>query len=245
MNEALKLLYNEKFNEEFCNKAMLYNESLHSLKLTNPYLIVASDAYFNASKRVMVMGQETYGWLKGKEYKNGYFDKDNIPNRISKHYNEFVNNQLGYPSPIWNLYRNMVALGRLNNVGFISNNVGKVGYVTAEGNGIRDFDDQVNDSLTDIVIREIDICKPNVIICFCGNSRRYVDSLEKRIGKCCFSSFIEGVDVKKFAKLTNPMLDEKGIDCYLTYHPAYLQRNNKKEWCIKIYNEITNILRTM
>lgn len=243
INNELIDLYREKFNEDYCNKIAAFNESCSDgLKITNPWLLAASNDYCNASKRVMVIGQESYGW--NKDFNNGDMIKGVFIPVLMKHYDDFVNIDKGYKdrtSPYWNLYKKLIRSN--GKVGFIANNVGKVGYVF-KGKGMRGFDASINDALTDIVKREIDICKPDVIICLC--SYLYDSHLSKRIGSFNTETVLQGVSKQKFAKLTNEWLDARGIKCYRTYHPAYLiQRNGKKEWSRLIREELVKIVENI
>src|SRR5574344_1947238 len=77
----------------------------HRLKISNPWLLKVPSEYINARKRVMLIGQEAYGWC-------GVYSSDKTVDFLQGKYKDFCNAQTTKgkyrPSPIWNLYRSII-----------------------------------------------------------------------------------------------------------------------------------------
>lgn len=246
MNEELKELYSHL--QEFLPLAVAQwndDKKKHGIKISNPWLIKVPREYINARKKVMLIGQEAYGWY-------GEYSKKPINELLLKYYEGFLQDQTRKgcyrPSPIWNLYRNIISWGKASNAYVISNNIGKLCYVKKDkdGNwkGTTGFHKKVNMGMIDTFRKEIEICKPDLIIFVCGETyeQRY---LKEWLGEYKVKEVDGlGVDSHHLAELVFTSSTIKLPKVYRTHHPRYLQMNkNKTEWSNKIYSFIEKIIR--
>ncbi len=222
MNHCLVELY-QSIPSEFSEYINEYNAKL-SPKITNPFLLAASNTYFNADKRIMVVGQETFGWYSEgktcKDYPDLYSTSNSIL-ELQALYNWFVNYNKGYSSPIWDLYRKIYDKAKQYGIGVMSNNIAKIGYVS----GNTGFDHKACSYLQPVFRKELSICKPNLLLFFTGPE--YDSIIEETIGRFKYIDVI-GLGTRKYAKLN--FMDYPQIEAYRTYHPGYLRRNDKTDW---------------
>ena len=169
------------------------------------------------------------------EYNGGRYSADNSIDRLQNLYDIFVNEWIGYNSPIWNFYDRILHIAHKHNAALIFNNLAKIGFVEATGN-----DHTANRFLIDIFREEIRICRPNVILFVSGPN--YDDLIGERFGKFAAEKCIDGVSSREFARLKFSNPEFADIRAYRTYHPAYLQRvKNRCSWAKPIYDFIDGI----
>lgn len=192
-----------------------------------PFLITATQHYQNASKRVMICGQETQGW--GGEYK----DPDVVqPDNIMNLYNGFVNHDnhggpiqrpgyivskhRAYISPYWNFIWRVM---RANpDVGFVMQNVVKIGK--RSGAGCNEDIYQLTKEYFPVWRKELDILRPDCIIFLSGT---YDDRISEVAGHFKKEK-VHGVD----GRLDKLIFEDKAMPiAYRTNHPRYLQSDNK------------------
>lgn len=233
MNRKLRELYMQ-IPTSFSQRVEEYNNRPHAkFKITNPWLMVASKDYYEAKRRIMFIGQESFTWLG--EVNNGVYSDKNIPVLLSNFYDIFVNEKHGYKSPIWRKYREYISLRP--DVGFIFNNVAKCGY----NNKTTGFHETINKELSYMLRSEIEICKPNMILFFSGPKYdRYID---QRIHINKRTDCIKGVPTRMLCQLY--FEDTTMPIAYRTYHPAYLQRINKHENVRKVYEFLKEKISTI
>ena len=202
-------------------------------KITNPWLMAASKHYYEASKRIMYIGQEPFTWLG--EVDNGAYRHENIPVLLPNLYDIFVNEEHGYNSPIWSLFRRFISIRP--DVGFIAGNVAKCGYVGKTG-----FDTDINIELAYMLREEIRICQPDMILFVCDPN--YDDHINKCTHIIKKLPCIDGLSDRKLCKLCLEGIATTQI--YRTYHPAYLQRQKKKyKWVNSIYEFLEDKVKSI
>ena len=232
INRELKELY-AKIPSEMTEYVNSFNARSDGDFISNPILLAATDKYCNAPKRMMVIGQETYTWLG--EYNKGRYSADNSIGRLQNLYDIFVNEWVGYNSPIWNLYDRIQNIANKNGTALIFNNLAKIGYVEATGH-----DAKANKYLVDIFREEIRICRPDTILFLSGPN--YDSLIEERFGKFSAERCIDGVASREFARLKFANPEFAGIKAFRTYHPAYLQRSkNRCAWVQSVYNYLETL----
>lgn len=152
MNNRLKSLYEtywENYKTHFINK----------VDAAFPYLIYVPEKYEKSSIKVMFCGQETQSWNSEE-----YGDPLNATvESVMYRYNVFVNND-GYNSPYWNFQKRII--NRNKNVGFIRNNIVKIGKLCDPG--CDDTIDAMAREYFPVFKKELEILKPDLIIFLTG-----------------------------------------------------------------------------
>lgn len=191
-----------------------------------PFLIQTTQHYQNASKRVMICGQETQGWSVGK-------DPDIVrPDSLMNLYNGFVNheNQGGavlrpgyivdkhkaYVSPYWNFIWRIM---RANpDVGFVMQNVVKIGKKAEAGCSEEIY--QLTKEYFPVWRKELDILKPDCLIFLSGT----YDERIREVAGPFRKEKVQGVD----GWLDKLVFEDKTMPiAYRTNHPRYLQKDHK------------------
>ena len=167
INLKLTALYSEYWDE-------LIGEAEHVSNITHPLLIEVDETKFSdAHYKVMIFGQETDGW-------HGEFPKKenqlSIEKLMSCYKKYFYSNRCPR-RPFWNsanfkhfettLTKYFQDKGK--KTGFIWNNLSKIGKVSSgkAGKGIRSLELKY----LDVIKREVEILKPDIIIFTTGHSR--------------------------------------------------------------------------
>ena len=167
MNTALIHLYSSYWEEYIKNIIVPTANSNHACAY--PYLIHASTRYQKSTKKIMICGQETYGW-GDEQYPNF---ENATPEDIQNIYHEFVNRfnnsvddmlKPGYNSPYWNFgWQIMQAHPEY---GYVFQNIVKIGREEEKG---------CDDVLFDYTLKyfpvwkeELFILKPNIILFLTG-----------------------------------------------------------------------------
>lgn len=203
LNESLLELYEKNWSG--------YIENIRKKTFSAfPFLLWPKPGYAEAPVRIMICGQETQGW--GNEL-DGEDPSSITPRRIAGIYNGFVN-EGGYNSPYWN-FSNKIAKA-LPNVGFVHNNIVKIGR--REGAGCDEDIFTLSKKYFPVVREEITFLKPDLIIFFTGSS--YDTRIGEVLGEFSSESIAEDRYIERvtFRDTTLP-------PAIKTYHPGYIQRN--------------------
>lgn len=224
MNEELKKLYASHWDQ--------YRENiLFKVEAAFPFLITASDRYISCSRKVMFVGQETQGWDT----------EDSTIDGICKMYDGFVNARCYryvetsdsiYKSPYWNFQRRILKLNP--SVGFISNNIVKIGK--KHNAGCSDSIDNLAHEYFPVFMEELRILKPDVIVFLTGP---YYDwRIRRTMGN--FTTQHIGEDGILCDRL---IFEDKTIpDAIRINHPGWLIRNNNKIYHDKLYHKMISIV---
>lgn len=206
MNNALKELYSEKWNNLIANS-----------KETNaayPLLIQVSEEYENADIRVMIVGQETDGWVGQLE------QNDKTIEKIQNAYFEYLyKNKKKNRRPFWNRKNFRYYKEELTKkyspkkIACIWNNVNKIGKKSRgkPTNKIMELEKQY----FDIFEKEINILAPDIVIFTTGD--RHIPVEHKKIKPVCK----EPVSQVVFTNYPN-------IFAVRTYHPNAKIKDGKK-----------------
>lgn len=190
--------------------------------VSSPLLINPCEAYFEQNIKLMVVGQQTYGWAAGKNKIDDLLDE----------YNRFYFSEENKSSPFWRTVRKLEKEICFSDHCSIWTNVNRIDVKGDEpcgtvANLIKNFDF--------ILRKEIEILKPNVIVFFCGRS------FDDRISKLYSGFKVESVNENTESNLL-AKFNAKGLPCCLrTYHPKFLNMQGKEVYD-KVLSEIVQII---
>ncbi len=230
MNELLKNLYSSKWgkiNEMLQSFNEDDPEDLENLA-THPLLIKTDDEYAKADLKVMFFGQETNEW-------NGVFEEYADLESVLAVYEDFYlkRGYEQYGKPFWNFIRNLKSTQSTKKIGYIWNNVLKIGKSesgTPQQGLIKYTIDYFN-----VIPQEIEILKPNVLLFLSGHT--YDDHIRKTIGNFSIVP-IDGFSTNELCILK---FDNITVDLAIrTYHPGYLQRLGERR--MNITETIVNLI---
>ena len=222
------------YNDYFC-KNNLKDEEI--LNFSRPFLLDVNDEYINSEKKVMIIGQETYTWYG--LYKDFLNEDDGIKRTQDIYRNFMLDNKSNYNSPFWNFFNK---LEENSNASFICNNVykletieylehpnklgKKVGFSVLSKNKVyKHLIEKVKVFQKDILIKEIEILKPDVVIFLTGHpyDSLFMDKQFNNI-ETFYQDINEAtllkIDQWKFGRFKNEYLP---YNTYRTYHPNYLK----------------------
>jgi len=264
INTQLYKLYEPVWNNltEHCSKLEIEN---YELSLAHPLFIRVDDKYEKAKFKVMIVGQETDGWIddfssiktrKSLDFiLNDYYSY--LYNTVDKMCKEFYVDYT--PSqrlkkkgqrPFWNqanfkFFQNEINEGLKKDFGddcisFIWNNVSKLGK-TSRGKATKDLENIEDKILKGLHKKELEILKPDVIIFTSGSSRDYL--ISKRFGGDFSRPTI--FTEKEIAKITfsSPY---SNILALRTFHPnARAHVKTRKSRNIAIVKEVVTYLKQL
>jgi len=173
INEKLKKLYQNKWD------GLLENS--HGTEAAHPLLIKVQDEYESADIKVMIVGQETDGWI-GALTNN----KKNIDEIMDTYYNYLYNIDNGFNSknlkakkqrPFWNrknfryFEEELAKLDTNKRFAFVWNNISKIGNSgdNFRGKPKENVKELENQYFSGIFEKELKILKPDIIIFVTGN----------------------------------------------------------------------------
>ena len=230
MNELLKNLYSSKWgkiNEMLQSFNEDDPEDLENLA-THPLLIKTDDEYAKADLKVMFFGQETNEW-------NGVFEEYADLESVLAVYEDFYlkRGYEQYGKPFWNFIRNLKSTQSTKKIGYIWNNVLKIGK-SESGTPQQGLINYTIDYFN-VIPQEIEILKPNVLLFLSGHT--YDDHIRKTIGNFSIVP-IEGFSTNELCILK---FDNITVDLAIrTYHPGYLQRLGERR--MNITETIVNLI---
>lgn len=230
MNELLKNLYSSKWgkiNEMLQSFNEDDPEDLENLA-THPLLIKTDDEYAKADLKVMFFGQETNEW-------NGVFEEYADLESVLAVYENFYlkKGYEQYGKPFWNFIRNLKSTQSTKKIGYIWNNVLKIGK-SESGTPQQGLINYTIDYFN-VIPQEIEILKPNVLLFLSGHT--YDDHIRKTIGNFSIVP-IEGFSTNELCILK---FDNISVDLAIrTYHPGYLQRLGERR--MNITETIVNLI---
>jgi hypothetical protein len=203
-------------------------------KMSPPLLIKPTEKWFESSKKILVVGQETLEWKKkGIESFSDYRMLDTIA-KLQDAYDKFCfaeTSKKHKHSPFWRAYRAIRNAFDSCDKGIETNvlwtnlykcsNNGKSWYGKKDANDRRE---SVEKALQGILWEEIKILEPTDIIFFTGP--RYDRYLKQSLnGNVEFAPIDDRYSTRQLAKFC---INEPSIPGFRTYHPNYLQRS--KNW---------------
>ena len=225
-------LYDELSDDELINKIKGKNLQLSEKeKSTDPLFICVSEDYLNADIRLMIFGQETNGWG------NEFITNNNIDEMLDLLINGDGDNPyyLGYKgffsekacyklkTPFWKLVSEFIfdlqTANQEKKIDYIWNNVIKMGK--SEIGFPNDwYNDIIKPYFNNLIIKEIDILKPDFIVFFSGYKYdKYLNDIFGILPKKSIIGFRE----KELCEIEIPNIKK----AFRTYHPGFLNRNNQ------------------
>jgi hypothetical protein len=205
-------------------------------KLSCPLLLSVVPGWESAKHRLLVIGQETFGWDLMEQEGNGHTNSianlqqliDSGPFRTSvdaltRKYCEFFSGTGWENRPFWNAIGGLRT--RLGRDAVLWSNVFRFDF---EGRSTLKASKQELEEVFEIqdgmLRNEIEILKPTAVVFFSGPN--YDFALAREFGG------IETQQVADFPQRGFARLVAKGLppDSYRIYHPAYLWRSKKREW---------------
>ena len=177
INKALKHLYKTHWGS-YLNAWTDYNNHHQNRKGANIYLLQASNNYCQSAFRIMFFGKETNGWEVGDNKYNPtvielmkWYDSEVNGKKINTPFHVFIN-------------RFLEDYGNMYNMGCILNNVVKIGKLYGKKGFYKE--PFIQDLSRKLLKEEIDILKPNLIVCLFNddvhNNVDYVELFEKVMG---------------------------------------------------------------
>lgn len=161
INEELKKLYERHFDRAV--KAIPKDE-----KISSPLLIkIREEKYKKSDKKVMIVGQETFGWQKE-------FGSKPIEDLMAE-YDSYLNNNIRGRDKraFWKAFHDFEKKLKTHYKGeqlyFFWDNIVKVGRANSKGmtKGIRDFEREY----FSVFSQEVEILKPDIVIFLTGPDR--------------------------------------------------------------------------
>ncbi|MDH0640186.1 hypothetical protein N5D52_24975 [Pseudomonas sp. GD03860] len=242
--QRLKSLY-----EDFKAKAAMPEDL--AKRLSPPLLLNVPPKWAEASKKVLVIGQETLGWdfRQGDYYPwpypalsnfNDFLLSDHAVEALIEGYThfEFALHQPGnYNSPFWRAYREIrSSIGEEADgadTAVLWTNLFRMSldHGSVVENGSPEDIQSINNITRDLLQAEIAILAPTAVIFFTGPN--YNQHLYARFPGCVLREF-NSHDPEKTGALQHPALPAVA---YRTYHPGYLSRGH---W--HIVEELTSAL---
>jgi hypothetical protein len=184
-------------------------------KISRPFLMnLDAHEYAAAQVKLMVVGQQTYGW--GEDIPRKALATDGI-DRLLGLYDDFGLGKDYGRSPFWaaahSTYRALNPDAPEN--GFLWNNVLKLD----EGGERPDADvEALQAKVFNVLADELDIAQPHAVVFFTGPT--YDGALEAALPGIAFEK-VRGYDQRELAQVRHPKLPPAG---FRTYHPGYLRR---------------------
>lgn len=235
-NLELENLYLSEW-ESMSNALLSFNEEDpgdDENRATNPLLLQIDSSYANADLKVMFFGQETNSW--GGEFNDGVFDEDvNIQLLFSLYKSFYLERKCeSYGKPFWNFMKRIQSYNYPCNVGYVWNNVLKIGKQESgtPQNGLIDY----TKTYFDVIPKEIEILKPDVLLFFTGP--KYDEHINKFVGDFTITS-VDGFNTNELCILNFTNLPNR--IALRTYHPQFLQRLGKAKLDI-YYNRIIEFI---
>jgi hypothetical protein len=202
MNDALRVFYESIWSDI---------EAIRSreLDVSRPLLLEVPPGYERAATRVMIVGQETFGWGRPEE---------NTVSLLQEGYRSFDRGRSVSHTPFWQAASTIWRLLNPDDEqrAFLWTNLVKVDQASHRPS------QRVEDAISALLLvqREIEITQPDVVVFFTGP--RYDERLCKTFPNVQFVQMSKAV-----ARVQHPSLP---VRCYRTYHPQYLRL--RRQWSV-------------
>lgn len=170
---------NTELEELYSSKWALLSENVQSEKVApaaHPLLIKVTDDYEQAPKKVMIFGQETDGWHE--EFNSFQAPVEKMMERYYRYFNKLSpGGKVRQKRAFWgdknfSFFENNIAPGE--SVGFLWNNISKIGNFAARKGKPHDSIRQLEIEYFDVIKDEINILKPDFIIFTTGKRDSYI-----------------------------------------------------------------------
>lgn len=242
INKLLKTLYISKFQQSNpCVLQLLREMRREENPPAYPLLLKVNEEIHNkADLKIMIMGQETDSWERQQKRPFTPIDQSSqiVENTVSDFmdtYRTFLDTW-GKNSPFWHYIKDIdkTLHHKLSGITteIIWNNIYKIGNKEKGKNRPTDVIRSFENEHFNVIEEEINILKPDIIIFFTGPN--YEKRVEKIFSITSSIPLVSSINERELAKfqLSN------GITAYRTYHPAYLKRTHKQQYCDYICGDI-------
>lgn len=216
-----------RLREEYESRLPALFEALQSRRksYSAPHLLnldAHDGRYWRCRRRLLVVGQETRGWLEGAQFTDFWAARTPNIDVLMKQYEDF---ELGRA-----FYRNApfcAACHQLSTAldpsgpewGFAWTNLFKVD----EDHGRpSDETQEVLGKHFDVLAAEIDAARPHVIVFLTGSPLDW--RIDQALGTPAVHSQLPGYPVRVVSRISSPKLPTAA---YRTYHPNYLRRSGQ------------------
>lgn len=223
LNSALRILYTSALPGLSQMYASLDSEGVTDY--VGPLLIHCwEDRYLASRHRLMIFGQETYGWYE--DYMRTGKDVD----ECLKQYKDFRLGE-GYSSLFWQ-YAHLLneKINGKDDLNFVWANVNRFGVDGAGKPDQRVLDNEVR--YFNVLPSELEILKPDICIFLSGPS--YDGDLARKLPDLKILPF-QDYPLNEAARLQSSHLP---FHSYRTYHPGY--GNRYKDWYIELLDKIVS-----
>ena len=177
--------------------------------MAGPFLMSPNEKYATQPNRLLIIGQETYGWD---------YHVDDLTKQMEV-YEKFNVGEEYYASPFWNVTRKVEkALGN-EPYSCAWTNISK--YDLDGGRAYGEYETTIS-TLDDVLLEEIKILKPNVCLFFTGPS--FDNRIERLFDGVNFSS-VADFNQRQLCRLEHADLPAL---TFRTYHPNYLRRSGQE-----------------
>jgi len=200
-NDKLHLLYKKHW-------PLLHTCMKDFPDLSGPTVMHISDEYFKSRKRLLIVGQQTFGWWRGNlDY-------------LLKRYQEFNFGEEYYSSPFWNITSKVADILGVSRFAIAWTNLVKCDY--KKNRPSPKIEARIQGSFP-VLEKEISILSPDMVLFFTGPS--YDERLVSSLPGSSFES-VSNYARRYLARISNPLLPENS---FRTYHPNYLRRSGKEK----------------
>ena len=211
MNTQLKDLYGSvlsSYGKNWRDHYDMQPDEEHGDFPTNPYFITVQDAYCNAVRRIMVIGQETLSW--GGEFGlDGGFSLERKVDELMSLYDICIKDER-LNTTFWQFGR---AIAEASGSQVLFNNIAKVGWC-----GKPSFLPSLQPR---ILQKEIEITKPDLLVLTTGPYEQYMQEL-KQNGICPSGREpLVSIDGKAYAEIWEGV----SVPTIWCYHPKQLRIN--------------------
>lgn len=239
----------EEIYEEYRVKSQNIAPELRE-RLSAPLLLKPSERWLSASRRILLVGQETFQW---SFFKNNpeflyYSDRwtfspmrsmddfstsdDAVPAMMSAYeffcFSEFQRSNRN--SPFWRFYRDLREINGENPFGFETSvlwtNLYRQDFNGGPlSNANLDIQNKVSTLNDTILSDEIFVLRPTDVI-FCTGPN-YDNELSRQFDGVIYENVAADIDDRAFSKLSHPKLP---VNSWRIYHPNYMQRARQDLW---------------
>ncbi len=245
-------MHNNHVQEELYKAYVAWKTSLHLqendlLQLSPPLLLSVSESYLSSKRRILLVGQETYGWdwtsdlrIRFPKYQNEYLFENIVQLKDFIEYDQSIEALIWgykefyfasyqpktYNSPFWRAFRDVQ---KWPDSGLIWNNLSRCDYqsgsILKAPLGLQDL---LIESQRDLFNKELMTLQPTICIFFTGPD---YDGLLSQVFPEVQYMPVGNIPVRQLARIHDPRLPACS---FRTYHPNYLSRGQHWDFLDKI-----------
>jgi uracil-DNA glycosylase family 4 len=165
------------------------------------------NSYFEARKRLMIVGQQTYGW------ENGNIDE------LLRCYKAFNFGENYHASPFWNITSKICNIMGISRFAIAWTNLVKCDF--REERPPLHLEERIQEAFP-VLREEVDILQPDLLIFFTG------PAYDERIAKSFKNISFRALDEFSYNTLATVVGPDVPANTLRTYHPKYLRISGKE-----------------